>query len=153
MRVITIPALWSSHLHVPQQKTSNINTIYKRTRFLSGVNTTCSTFQAMEVEWLVGCTTEQMSYRKALEVLGVTQAMLEEERSKILGGLGVRTCNTSPAVFTSMVGANWNTGTCEPLFRKHRHEAPVTTPIHRTTTSLTEVKRLPYKSNTSYFRG
>ncbi|CAM9121155.1 unnamed protein product [Discosporangium mesarthrocarpum] len=44
-----------------------------------------------KVEWLLGYTHSQMSYQKALEVLGVSEGVVEEDRARRLGGLGVGT--------------------------------------------------------------
>ena len=42
-----------------------------------------------KAEWLLGYTHAQMSYHKALEVLGVSEAVVEEDRARRLGELGV----------------------------------------------------------------
>ncbi|CAM9945298.1 unnamed protein product, partial [Ectocarpus fasciculatus] len=39
-------------------------------------------------EWLLGVTYAQMSFHKALQVLGISEAVVEEERSRRLGELG-----------------------------------------------------------------
>lgn len=76
--------------------------------------------QGAKVEWLLGCTVEQMSYKKALEVLGISEAVMEEERAKILGGLGVRAW-ANPANSTGTADRNQNGGSCGGLFGKRSH--------------------------------
>lgn len=89
--------------------------------------------QGAKVESLLGCTTEQMSYKKALEVLGITQAMMDDERAKILGSLGVKAWS-NPEVSTVVADREWrNSGSCGSLFRKRRHvvdEEPSAAPMH-----------------------
>lgn len=61
-----------------------------------------------------------MSRLKALEELGVSQAMLEEDRGRILGDLGIpRWGNPGD----SMVDADRDpsTSACGPVFRKRQH--------------------------------
>lgn len=73
------------------------------------------------MEWLLGCTVEQMSYKKALEVLGISEAVMEEERAKMLGGLGVRAWANPPASTGGTVDRNQNAGSCGGLFGKRSH--------------------------------
>lgn len=47
-----------------------------------------------KAEILLGYTIKQMSYQKALEVLGVSEAVVEEERAKRLGELGLSSLST-----------------------------------------------------------
>lgn len=72
------------------------------------------------MEWLLGCTVEQMSYKKALEVLGISEAVMQEERAKMLGGLGLRAW-ANPAISTGTVKRNRNAGSCGGLFGKRSH--------------------------------
>lgn len=76
--------------------------------------------QSSKLEWLLGCSVEDMSKLKALEVLGVSSAMLEEEKARILGSLGVKCWGN--AGNSSQMGANSrdndNDGPC--MFRKRR---------------------------------
>eukprot|EP00752_Nemacystus_decipiens_P013481 g11940.t1 len=46
-------------------------------------------------EWLLGVTYAQMSFHKALQVLGISEAVVEEERSRRLGELGAGWWGTS----------------------------------------------------------
>lgn len=78
-------------------------------------------FQGAKVESLLGCTTEQMSYKKALEVLGITQAMMDDERAKILGSLGVKAWSNPEVSTGGVVDREGNIGSCGSLFRKRRH--------------------------------
>lgn len=61
--------------------------------------------QETKVERILGYTVEQMSYKKALEVLGISEAMMEEERAKVLGSLGVPAWG-NPAISTGVVDQN-----------------------------------------------
>lgn len=94
--------------------------IFRHYQSRSQSKETPTQFQGTKVEWLLGCTVEQMSYKKALEVLGISEAMMEEERAKILGNLGVKAWG-NPAISTGMVDQDWNAGLCGPLFRKRPH--------------------------------
>ena len=61
-----------------------------------------------------------MSYKKALEVLGISEAVMEEERAKMLGGLGVRAW-ANPVNSTGTADRNQNAGSCGGLFGKRPH--------------------------------
>lgn len=76
--------------------------------------------QGTKAEWLLSLSVEQMSRLKALEELGVSQAMLEEDRGRILGDLGIpRWGNPGD----SMVDAEQDSSTSAygPVFRKRQH--------------------------------
>lgn len=65
-----------------------------------------------------------MSYKKALEVLGISDAVMEEERAKILGGLGVRAWGNPPiSAGTVDVDENRSAGrpSCGGLFGRRSH--------------------------------
>lgn len=74
--------------------------------------------QSAKIEWLLGCSVEQMSRLKALEVLGISSAMLEEEKARILGSLGVKAWGNPGS---SAVIENPQVGSC--LSRKRRNTA------------------------------
>ncbi|CBJ32558.1 conserved unknown protein [Ectocarpus siliculosus] len=76
--------------------------------------------EGTKAEWLLSLSMEQMSRLKALEELGVSQDMLEEDRGRILGDLGIpRWGNPGD----SMVDAERDSSTsaCGPVFRKRQH--------------------------------
>lgn len=103
--------------------------------------------QGAKVEWLLGCTVEQMSYKKALEVLGISEAVMEEERAKMLGGLGVRAW-ANPANSTGTVDRNENAGSCGGLFgkRSHGHNLqPGSARVFAMTPSPTEVRGIFFR--------
>ena len=86
--------------------------------------------QSPKIEWLLGCSVEDMSRLKALEVLGITSAMLEEERARILGSLGVK-CWGNPGT-SSLVTENSRDNADPCVFRKRRcteSEAPRVTEL------------------------
>ncbi|CAM9786744.1 unnamed protein product [Choristocarpus tenellus] len=57
-----------------------------------------------KVEWFLGYTETELSYRKALEVLGISEGVLEDERARRLGSLGLKTW--------SSIGANPSFSLC-----------------------------------------
>ncbi|CAM9986634.1 unnamed protein product [Ectocarpus sp. 13 AM-2016] len=61
-----------------------------------------------------------MSRLKALEELGVSQAMLEEDRGRILGDLGIpRWGNPGDSIVDTEQDSS--TSACGPIFRKRQH--------------------------------
>lgn len=75
-----------------------------------------------------------MSYKKALEVLGISEAMMEEDRAKALGSLGVRAW-ANPTKSTGMEGVDGDntSSSCGPIFgkrlRTNDQEAPLSTEV------------------------
>lgn len=72
-----------------------------------------------KVEWLLGYTKAEMSYQKALEVLGVSEAVVDEERSRRLGELGLTSWASTAA---AAVGHDVE-DTCGGFFGKRRGAA------------------------------
>lgn len=82
-------------------------------------------WQSARPEWLLGCSIEEMSRLRALEVLGISSAMLEEDKAKILGSLGVKAWG-NPGTSTVVDEDQHAGGACN-VFSKRRHttsEAP-----------------------------
>lgn len=88
-------------------------------------NTTLHFLQSSKLEWLLGCRAEDMSNLKALEVLGISSAMLEEEKARILGSLGVKCWGNAGNSSLMAENSRDNAGPC--IFRKRscaESEAP-----------------------------
>lgn len=66
----------------------------------------------------MGCSVEQMSQLKALEVLGISSTMLEEEKARILGSLGIKAWGNAGNA-TVIENSRENAGSC--LSRKRRN--------------------------------
>lgn len=64
---------------------------------------------------------EEMSRLKALEVLGISSEMLEDDKAKILGSLGVKAWGNSSS--STGVDRDQNAGSTCNLFSKRRHTA------------------------------
>lgn len=64
---------------------------------------------------------EEMSRLKALEVLGISSEMLEDDKAKILGSLGVPTWGNSG--ISTVIDRDRNAGGTWNLFSKRRHTA------------------------------
>lgn len=72
-----------------------------------------------KAEWLLGYTHAQMSYHKALEVLGVSEAVVEEERARRLGELGLNGRTSMSDSFIVREGDD----ICRGFFTKRRRSA------------------------------
>lgn len=72
-----------------------------------------------KAEWLLGYTHAQMSYRKALEVLGVSEAVVEEERARRLGELGVASWGAARSGAGGLSGREMD-DRCGGFFTKRR---------------------------------
>lgn len=75
-----------------------------------------------KAEWLLGYTHAQMSYHKALEVLGVSEAVVEEERARRLGELGLASWGTSRTRSDGGFGQEGD-DLCGGFFAKRRRSA------------------------------
>ncbi|CAM9389674.1 unnamed protein product, partial [Sphacelaria rigidula] len=72
----------------------------------------------LKTETLWGYTAQQMSYRKALEVLGISHVIAEEARAKFLGKLGARAWGNPPIAEGEV---HKNNGACGGPFRLEEH--------------------------------
>lgn len=75
-----------------------------------------------KAEWLLGYTHAQMSYHKALEVLGVSEAVVEEERARRLGELGLASWGGMSFASNSIAGQDGD-DLCGGFFTKRRRSA------------------------------
>lgn len=75
-----------------------------------------------KAEWLLGYTHAQMSYHKALEVLGVSEAVVEEERARRLGELGLASWGGTSLSSEACAGQEGD-DMCGGFFAKRRRSA------------------------------
>lgn len=84
-----------------------------------------------KAEWLLGYTHAQMSYHKALEVLGVSEAVVEEERARRLGELGLASWGGTSLSSEACAGQEGD-DLCGGFFTKRRRSASQDTPLGTT---------------------
>ncbi|CAN0136888.1 unnamed protein product, partial [Hapterophycus canaliculatus] len=70
-------------------------------------------------EWLLGVTYAQMSFHKALQVLGISEAVVEEERARRLGELGFGGWGSTSDGFSAQEGDDM----CGGFFTKKRRSS------------------------------